>query len=244
MPKYVPWDQQPRGSSGTGNTQFLKLEPNKKYKVRLVSKPLVFFQHWDPIAVRSPQPGDDGKIIDPLMLMGFEPKRRYSIWVIDREDGKLKIMDFPPTLYEKFVDWKTECNDDPGGPNGPDWVIRLEVPGNDKRRTKYNATALDRKPFTKEENEAIANGNLNEKLADLRRDHSPDEIRQKLSDAGKMDAKPQPKQALGSATNASAGTKAPAGQAKKASSAQVDSHSAEESDGSDAEEGEGDGLNF
>lgn len=238
MPKYVPWDQQPRSSKGNGSTQFLKLEAGKKYRVRLVSKPLVFFQHWDPIACRSPQPGEDGKIVDPLMLMGFEPKRRYSIWVLDRDDAnKLKIMDFPPTLYEQFVEWKNDFNDDPGGPNGPDWNIRLEIPGGDKRRTKYKANHLDRKPFTKDEADAIANGGLNEKLADLRRDHSPDEIRQMLSDAGKTDAKPQPKPAPG--TTATASTQ-PARRPQQQPMAEA--HDAPENEGAEAPAG--DGLDF
>jgi hypothetical protein len=169
---------------------FLKLEVNKKYKIRLVSKPLAYYQHWEPVICRSP--GIDkatGQVIDPLMLQNFEPKLRYAIWVLDRNDNnQLKIMDFSPTLYDKFVNWKTTFNDDPGGANGPDWVIEGKCPGSDKRRTKWEATHLDRTPYTAEELERCKAGvtfndktlTLKEKLAEVRREHTPDEIRAML----------------------------------------------------------------
>ena len=176
MPKFVGWDEQ-EGKKGQGG-QFLKLEANKKYKVRLVSNAVQYFQHWEPIICRSP--GVDPKTnqtVDPLMLQNFIPKKRYAIWVFDREDqNKMKVMDFPPTLYEQFAEWKANFNENPGGANGPDWVIKLEIPGTDRRRTKYKATHLDKTPFTEDEAKLIREGCLKEKLAELRKENTPDEI--------------------------------------------------------------------
>lgn len=181
MPKYVGWDEQDK-KQGQGG-QFLKLEAGKKYKVRLVSNAVQYFQHWEPVICRSP--GTDPKTnqtIDPLMLMNYTPKKRYAIWVFDREDqNKLKVMDFPPTLYEQFAEWKANFNENPGGPNGPDWSIKLEVPGTDRRRTKYKATHLDKTPFTEDELKLIKEGNLKEKLTELRKENTPDEIRTMLA---------------------------------------------------------------
>jgi len=179
MPKYVQWDDAEK-SKGSGG-QFLKLEPNKKYRIRLVSNAVQYFQHWEPVICRSPGVVD-GKTVDPLMLQGFAPKKRYAIWVFDREDqNRLKVMDFPPTLFEQFAEWKANFNDAPGGANGPDWVIKLEVPGTDRRRTKYKASYLDKAPFSEDEIKQIKEGNLKEKLTEFRKENTPEEIRQLLA---------------------------------------------------------------
>jgi hypothetical protein len=178
--KFYEWGSTTdKGQSG----MFLKLEPNKKYRLRLVSKAVQYFQHWDPIPCRSPGVDKEtGKPIDPLLAQGFKPKERYSIWVINREDNQLKIIDFPPTLGEQFSNWKALYNAEPGGKEGPDWVIEGKCPGGDKKRTKWTASYLDRTPFTEQELEAISKGNLREKLAEARKDHSPEEILKMLAE--------------------------------------------------------------
>ncbi len=182
MSKFVGWDEQ-ETRKGQGG-QFLKLEAGKKYKVRLVSNAVQYFQHWEPVICRSPgQDPKTGQVVDPLMLQGFVPKKRYAIWVFDREDqNKLKVMDFPPTLYEQFAEWKANFNENPGGANGCDWIIKLEIPGTDRRRTKYKATHMDKVPFTPEEVKLIQEGNLKEKLAELRKENTPEDIRRMVAE--------------------------------------------------------------
>ena len=196
MPKYVGWDE--TSEKGKGSGQFLKLEAGKKYRVRLVSNAVQYFQHWEPVICRSP--GVDpktGKVVDPLMLANHTPKKRYAIWVFNRDEGnKLQVMDFPPTLFDQFVEWKTNFNANPGGENGPDWSIKLEVPGTDRRRTKYKATHLEKAPFTEEELKVLNEGitvmvdgketkmTLKARLADLRRENTPEEIRAMMEAKG------------------------------------------------------------
>ena len=48
----------------------LKLEPNKKYRVRFVGNFAQYIQHWEPIVCRSPEadkPAHVTEIIDPLL---------------------------------------------------------------------------------------------------------------------------------------------------------------------------------
>lgn len=189
MPKYISWDQTNQGKGGSGgkggSSSFLKLQAGNKYKIRLVGRPLAYWQHWEPVICRSPYIDEKtNKILCPLMNMGYEPKLRYAIWVFDRDDGnKLKVMDFPASLKDQFGEWKANFNEDPGGQSGPDWVVKLDSPG-DKKRTKYKGSYLDKAPFTKEEADQIAEGNLGAKLAELRRDNTPEEITKMLQDAG------------------------------------------------------------
>jgi hypothetical protein len=191
MPRVVPWDTNENKKSGG---QFLKLEVGKKYKIRLIMKAVEYFQHFDPVACRSPggvptdpnDPNSPIKIIDPLMLQGFTPKKRYACWVMDRDDGnKLKVMDFPPSLHDIFSEWRTNTPDsaDPGGVNGPDWVITLKIPpGGNKRMTKYYAQSLERSPLSEEEVKHLKSLGLPEKLNELRKENTPEEIRQKLAE--------------------------------------------------------------
>lgn len=184
-----------RGDSGGGGMGglFLKLEVGHKYKVRLISRPIGYLQHWEPIICRSPGNDKNGTPLDPLMIRGFKPKERFAIWVFDRnDDNKLKVMDFPPSLFDQFVEWKDAYNEEPGGKNGPDWSIRIESKTGQKRNARYKALALDRSPLTEEELERIKAGfngvPLKDKLVELRKDHSPEEILAMLAESeGKGD---------------------------------------------------------
>lgn len=194
MSSFVEWseeEQQPQKKS-TGSS-FLKLEAGKRYTVRLVGKAYKYFQHWEPVVCRSPGTDPEtGQVLDPLMQAGLEPKLRYSIWVLDRNDGnKLKLMDFPSTLFKTFLEWKEAYNEDPGGIQGTDWNIKLEVPaGGNKKNTKYSAFPLKQTPFTPEEAELIKKMQIREKIVELRGPHSPEEIRAMI--AAKKNGTPMP----------------------------------------------------
>lgn len=206
MSSFVGWDEPTEKAKNAGSGLFLKLEAGKTYRVRLVSNAVRYFQHWEPVICRSP--GVDPKtnvVLDPLMQMSrpdgspYQPKERYAIWVLDRQDAnKLKIMDFPSVLYERFAEWKTDFNEAPGGANGPDWKIVLEARGNDKRKTQYRAERLDKTQFTTEEIDRCKAGitvngtqvGLKEHLANLRRANTPQEIRDMLAAKGNATSAP------------------------------------------------------
>lgn len=179
-------DKSPSGAGGKGGISYLKFEDNKRYRVRLISKPMHYLQYFKPIICRSPGCDENGTVIDPLMQMGFKPDSRYSIWVFDREDNNaIKIMDFGVGLYRDIVEWKVGYNEDPGGVNGPDFQIKTEGVG---RSRKYKVLALEKRPFTEEELTAIKTGDLRKKLEEIRKPHSPEEIR-KMYDKAKAEGK-------------------------------------------------------
>lgn len=183
MSKFIKWDEAPANSNGGG--QFLKLKAGNTYIVRLVGSPLRYLQHWEPIICRSPGlDPETNQPIDPLMQMGYVPKSRYAMWVLDRNDNSaLKIMDFPQQLLECFRDWKDTFTKEPGGAEGPDFRIKVESgAGGDPRKTKYKATAMESKPFTEEEKCNIKKKDLKKVLNELRRDNTPEEIRKMLEE--------------------------------------------------------------
>lgn len=187
MTKFVDWDTESTRGKGDGDSQFLKLKAGGKYRVRLVGRPISYLQHWEPVVCRSPYQDEDGKVIDPLMLEGKEPKKRFSAWVLDREDGdKLKVMDFPPSLFDSFKEWRgANNNDEPGGSKGCDWKIVVTLPaGGDRRKTKYAAYPSAPTPFTEEELARMKEIDIKKKLEDYRKPHSPEEIRRMLAEKG------------------------------------------------------------
>lgn len=186
MAQFVDFDESnlPKNSGkGKSGVEFLKLEPNKKYRLRFVGKAFQYLQHWEPVICRSPEKDAQGNVIDPLMLKGFTPKRRYSIWVLDRDDGnKLKLLDFSTAIYITVTEWQSAYNKEAGGNEGPDWQIKIEVPPNGNRRqAKHKALALDRTPFTEEELAMLREAKLKEKLLEMRRPNTPEEINAMLA---------------------------------------------------------------
>jgi hypothetical protein len=190
MAKFVDWKDATGGGGGGeggGGGQFLKLQGGNTYTIRLVGKPIRYMQHWEPVICRSPGVDEKTKqVIDPLMIQGYQPKPRYAIWVFHREDGnKFKVMDYPGVLQDQFKDWACTNNVDPGREQGPDWVIKLEVPGGDKRRTRYKSTPKQAAaPFTDEEMKLLKESKFHDKLIELRKPNTPDEIRAMMSKRG------------------------------------------------------------
>ena len=180
--KFTDWES--GGTSGSGGSDgglFLKLKAGNKYRIRLVgNKPFSYLQYWEPVVCRSPGVGADGTPICPILQANPDnrPKDRYATWVLDRDDGnKLKVMDFPPSLYNYFRDWAANTGKNPGGKDGFDWIVTVKK---ESSFTKYAGTPLEPTPFTPEELSMIKKEKLGERLADLRRDNTPEEIREML----------------------------------------------------------------
>jgi len=188
MAKFVGWTDSTSGDRGDGGGgQFLKLQGGNSYTIRLAGKPIRYMQHWEPVICRSPGVDEKTKqVIDPLMVQGYQPKPRYAIWVFHREDqNKFKVMDFPGVLMDKFKEWAVTNSIDPGREQGPEWVVKLDVPGGDKRRTKYSATAkMNSAPFTDEEMKTLKESKFHDKLVELRKPNTPDEIRAMMAKRG------------------------------------------------------------
>lgn len=70
MPKYYNWNQGGTSGGGQDGGIFLKLQKGEKYRVRLIGKPLHYYQFWDPIVCRSPHIDEKTKeVLCPLMQM-------------------------------------------------------------------------------------------------------------------------------------------------------------------------------
>lgn len=138
-------------------TEYMKMDKAGTYKIRLVGPYVKFRKHFKPYRATVQ---DSEKDIDPAWVAGFWPQERFAINVIDRADGKLKILEKPKSLFKLFHAYKIATNNDPTGKEGPDWSVTVKIPKDkngapDKLKTEYTATHLDKTPFTKEEMKLI-----------------------------------------------------------------------------------------
>lgn len=176
----VDWGKIEKRSSPTGGN-FLKLTEGK-HRIRLVGKAFEYVKHWDPINVSCN--GKEGGC--PLCLSGNEKdvaRKRYAINILHRDDSnKLKILDAGPQVFTAFRDYFESTQIDPGGKEGPDLVIKVEVPGGDQRRKKYSIIPLNKAEFTKEEVAMIKEKGLHD-LTKIFGPKSSDEIKKMMSGA-------------------------------------------------------------
>jgi hypothetical protein len=146
------------GGGGSNNVEMLKLTENVQYTVRLVGKPYKFWKHYSPINAVSP-----GEKHDVAWQQGHKPKKRYAIWLIDRADGKMKVLEFGPVIYKRFKSYRELKNENPGGKNGPDWIIKKTIPEKfengkmvkSNRNTEYSIERDEVAVFTEEESKMI-----------------------------------------------------------------------------------------
>lgn len=143
----VDWqdvDPKPQ-SAGDNKDKYLRLEAGKKYRIRPCGKPLQIHRYYVTDATgktRSAITEDPKTCIIKQKYPNEEAKPRYAINVIDRADGKIKILEAPPSVFRPMKEWAEATSKDPGGIDGADFAVSVEVPNGDKRRTIYKTMAL------------------------------------------------------------------------------------------------------
>jgi|TARA_Y100000310_G_scaffold344276_1_gene456154 hypothetical protein len=165
----VSWDDveasTSRGSSSTDDKakpKYLKLAGTPgslvSYKIRPVHKPMMVYKYFvtGPDRLRSVVVKDPENCEVRENHPELEPRLRYAINVIDRSDGDVKILEAAPSVFKGFKTWFDNSGNNPGGEDGGDFAITVEVPKNgDKRKTKYTCSFVKQAPFSEDELEQI-----------------------------------------------------------------------------------------
>lgn len=142
---------------GGGGDLFMSTKGGGKFTVRFVGeakeKNILWF----------PQTGGKKYIVpenyyNKMIALGFPVRKQIISNVIDRDDSKLrlKLLEKGPKVFGPVLTRFNEVLDKkgkqihPGGANGEDWRIVVDVPS-DPRKTDYRVSDLDRVPFTKDE---------------------------------------------------------------------------------------------
>lgn len=158
---FPPEEEKNKGNSNKSNRDripFMAFDKPGDYTIRLVGNHVRFWRHWQPFTQRVIS-HINYKDEDPAWQAGFYPRETFAIHIIDRADGKLKILEKGRSLFKQFARYKIVNGKNPAGKEGPDWVITVEWPNGNKRQAKYSATATSKTSvFTDEEIEMIKAG--------------------------------------------------------------------------------------
>ena len=151
---FVQWDQV-APDSGNGN-KFLRLKTGNTFKVRPLLLPVRFWKFFHAKDGKKRHAVVSEEIIEQMMATHPElkkPAKRYAIYVIDRADEKVKIMEGPQTVFREFRNRFEATGEKPGGgADGGDWQIKITGVG---LNTTYAVTFLNQTPLTDEEKEKI-----------------------------------------------------------------------------------------
>lgn len=173
-----------KGGSSNSFDKFLKLSPGQTYKVRPVGNPCTFHSYYV-ASTDDPKRFNRAITADPANCIirqkyNLEPKTRYAVNVIDRADGKLKVMEAPPSVFDKIKAWAKAAGQDPGAKGGADFEIRVVVPpSGDRKRTEYPTTPIIQTPFTEEEKAMLKQQGLFD-LEEIYKETPQSEIEAKL----------------------------------------------------------------
>lgn len=163
----LDWGSVKSGNSGE-NAPFLKLQQGIN-QVRVVGRPFQVDIHWE-----RGLDGQNKKVICPgagcpICKAGHVPMSRYQVLVIDRTDGKVKILEGGPRIFSAIKDYAMDP--DYGDPTKYDLKIKKEGSG---RETKYTVLAAPTKSDLKPEEIELVNNSKT--LTEINKPKSIDEI--------------------------------------------------------------------
>lgn len=173
-----------KDKNNSNGVNYLRLEANKSYRIRPVGKPYRIFQYF--IERNESQGGgfaraytDDAENCVVFKKTGEKARERFAVNVIDRADGKLKVLEGAVTIFKQMAVWSKNTGLDPGTKDGGDFAITVECPGNVKKNTRYQCQFLGPVPFAKEETEMLKKQGLY-KLEEIYKPTPQADIMQKL----------------------------------------------------------------
>ena len=187
MEGYIEWSDIPEDESSKtqDKPEYLWLKSGNKYRVRPVhlAVPVFKYFHRDKNGkLRTAICADPGSC---TVLQNHpelnKPSRRYAIYVVDREDGKLKIMEGPKSVFFPFKKrFQATGKKSGSSQDGGDWQV--EVNGSGQKNTTYEMIYLEDTPLNDEE-KGMVNAVLNDEkrlLTTVYKVHSPEQIEKRL----------------------------------------------------------------
>ena len=150
------------GNSDRPKTEYLVTDTDKPGKYTFVVRPVgphvkcrKFFKPYQATL------NDADRGTDPAWKAGFWPQKRYAINIIDRADGRLKVLEKGASVFKGFANYKAVFSKNPSdAKEGADFQITMTVPKlangkPNKLKTEYMVTHLKETPLTKEEIDMI-----------------------------------------------------------------------------------------
>ena len=160
----------PEGGSSTGKWKKLT---EGSHKIRCIGQPYIFTMHYDPVVINC-CPGPQGGC--PICLGGNPGVQKGVINIFDSNGQFMMLEANVKSVFSKMKDWCIQTGVEPGDPDrGPEFLITVQIPESNKRRTRYTVQALMSKPLTPEQRQFLTQNGLYN-LANEKKVMSIDEI--------------------------------------------------------------------
>jgi len=181
-------------------TEYMDMSQPGQYKIRLVGPFIKCRKRFKPYRA-TVQVHD--KDLDVAWSNGWPaPGKRFAVNVLDKtglkegEVGVLKVLEKGPSVFKHFSNYKAVFNENPSGKTGPDFLITVKIPNDDKGqpvklKTEYSVMHLEKAPFTEAEVNMITKQKL-WPLKEIYKSTSAESI-QKMWDALSDDQRVAPK---------------------------------------------------
>lgn len=189
-----------KNKGGNGGITFLRFERDKTYRIRPFGSAVEFYKIFiakgKPSIIVDPDDKDAAaSILSEQTGTDIRPSYRNAMFIIDRSDNRVKILEGGFQIYEQFGNWSQANGIKPGSGQGGDWNIKVEgdgVGGSNPR--KYSTVYLGPSAFSEEEKQMIsklkADGKL--KLANYLKETVLENVLSVFSgDAAKSEPAPQ-----------------------------------------------------
>ncbi len=166
MPSVIDWDslggemeeinkqREARASNG-GKVAFLNMKESGTYVFRPVGRAVRFYKIFvnkRPVIVDLEDKDEAVKALGEHFNQELRADLKFAMYVIDRSDGKLKVLEGNFKMLDALTLWATQTGEKPGGQNGSDWTIKATGKGygGDNPR-RYQTQPLMTKVLNKEE---------------------------------------------------------------------------------------------
>jgi hypothetical protein len=147
---------------GNGGVTFLRFERDKSYKLRPFGSAVEFYKIFiakgKPSIIVDPDDKDQAaKLLSEHTGTDIRPSYRNAMFVINRDDGKVRILEGGFQIFEQFGNWSQSSGIKPGSAQAGDWSIKVEgdgVGGSNPR--KYSTVYLGPSAISEEEKQMIS----------------------------------------------------------------------------------------
>jgi len=178
------WKTNGKDGKSKDGVEYLYLKGGNTYTVRLLKDPVMmakyFYKNKGKMRVAIISPADRetcpvrAKHMDELQNMA---SLRYAVRVIDRKDNKIKVMEFPYSVYKQICEQSEHNNIDPGAKDGADFAIKVAATtGFDMYTTIFDGASV----LTRDEIALFKEYEDKTNLEKLYKVDSPEEVEQKL----------------------------------------------------------------
>ena len=132
------------GGKKLKNLEFIKFVDGSSYNVRPLGNPIVFLKAGVMVngSYRSAIIEDpDSPVVKKFSNMNVN--ERYAANVLDRADGKIKIMEGPLSIFGEFKSYFEHTKENPGLSVGADFSIKATGDGKNRRyTTKFSSKTI------------------------------------------------------------------------------------------------------